>query len=41
VDGAITFESDGRDVKVETFNPPGERRARRPSTPLGTGLRAE
>jgi competence protein ComEC len=30
VDGAITFTSDGRDVTVETFNPPGERRARRP-----------
>ncbi len=29
VDGAITFKSDGRDVTVEKFNPPGERRARR------------
>ena len=29
VDGAITFSSDGRDVTVETFNPPGERQARR------------
>lgn len=29
VDGAITFKSDGREVTVETFNPPGERRARR------------
>ena len=29
VDGAITFTSDGHDVSVETFNPPGERRARR------------
>jgi competence protein ComEC len=29
VDGAITFRSDGRDVTVETFRPPGERRARR------------
>ena len=28
-DGAITFTSDGHDVSVETFNPPGERRARR------------
>lgn len=29
VDGAITFKSDGRQVTVETFRPPGERRARR------------
>lgn len=29
VDGAITFTSDGRDVTVETFGSPGERRARR------------
>jgi beta-lactamase superfamily II metal-dependent hydrolase len=29
VDGAITFISDGRDVRIEKFNPVGERRARR------------
>jgi competence protein ComEC len=29
VDGAITFRSDGRDVTVEPYRPPGERRARR------------
>ncbi len=29
LEGAITFKSDGRDVTVESFHPPGERRARR------------
>lgn len=29
LDGAITFKSDGRDVKVEKFHPPGHRSARR------------
>lgn len=32
VDGAITFISDGRDVRVETFAPQAERRARRSVT---------